>query len=80
MSGKRQKIQRELALEPMDGGEFPFDGHHGAEPLMAVAEFESPASTGQLMEEVCKRENLKRAWQRVKRNKGVSLTRFMSGL
>jgi RNA-directed DNA polymerase len=70
MSGKRQKIQRELALEPMDGGEFPLDGHHGAEPLMAVAEFESPTSTGQLMEEVCKRENLKRAWQRVKRNKG----------
>src|SRR6516225_9545817 len=31
---------------------------------------ESPASTNQLMEEVCERENLKRALQRVKANKG----------
>ena len=31
---------------------------------------ETPASTNQLMEEVCERENLKRALQRVKANKG----------
>src|SRR4029077_10558130 len=31
---------------------------------------ENPASTNQLMEKVCERENLKRALQRVKANKG----------
>ena len=31
---------------------------------------ESPALAEQLMEEVCDRENLERAWKRVQRNKG----------
>ena len=70
MGGKRQKSQQELAREPMDRGEAPVGGCHGAEPLVATAEPESPASTRLLMEEVCQRENLKRAWQRVRRNKG----------
>src|ERR1700691_592989 len=41
-----------------------------AEPFPAAHAPESPASTNQLMEEVCERENLKQALQRVKANKG----------
>lgn len=70
MSGTRQKNQQELALGPFDRGEAPVGGRQGAEPLVAASERESPASTRQLMEEVCDRENLIRAWQRVRRNKG----------
>src|SRR6202040_2801823 len=70
MSGKRQKIQYSLALEPVDRGEPPISGHQGAEPLVAKSAPESPAATEQLMEEVCDRENLQRAWKRVRRNKG----------
>ena len=70
MSGTRQKIQYSLALEPVDRGEPPVRGHQGAEPLVAKPASESPAVTEQLMEEVCSRENLVRAWKRVRRNKG----------
>lgn len=70
MNGQRQNIQRELALDPGGRGEAPTPGHQGAEPHMAAPEPESPASFGQLMEEMCARENLITAWQRVKRNKG----------
>jgi RNA-directed DNA polymerase len=70
MSGKRQKIQYLLALDPMLWGEAPASGHQGVEPVMAASEPESPASREQRMEEVCERENLKRAWQHVCRNKG----------
>src|SRR5580658_10689297 len=70
MSGKRQKIQYSLALEPVARGEPPISGHHGAEPLAAKPAPESPALTEQLMEEVCDRGNLERAWKRVRRNKG----------
>jgi RNA-directed DNA polymerase len=38
---------------------------------MATTESESPAATMHLMEEVCERENLVRAWQRVRDNKGA---------
>src|SRR6266436_259058 len=70
MSGKRPQIQYSLALEPVDRGEPPISGHPGAEPLVAKPAPESPALTEQLMEEVCDRENLERAWKRVRRNKG----------
>ena len=70
MSGKRQKTQYSLALEPKDRGEAPVGGHHGAEPPMAAPEPENPATAEQLMEEVCERENLERAWKQVRRNKG----------
>jgi hypothetical protein len=33
MSGKRQKIQDSLTLEPTDRGEPPISGHEGAELL-----------------------------------------------
>ena len=70
MSGTRQQIQYSLALEPVDRGEPPVSGHQGTEPLVAKPAPESPAVTEQLMEEVCNRENLVRAWKRVRRNKG----------
>ena len=71
MSGLRQNIQRELAQEPTGRGEAPTSGNSGAESVVAVAAPESPAATMQLMEEVCERENLVRAWQRVRGNKGA---------
>ncbi len=70
MSGKRRNTQYSLALEPMGRGEASVSGHQGVEPLMAAPEPESPALVEQLMEEVCARENLERAWKRVHRNKG----------
>jgi RNA-directed DNA polymerase len=69
MRGKRQKIQYSLALEPVGQGETPVSGHQGTEPFVAKPTTESPAAE-QLMEEVCERENLVRAWKRVRRNKG----------
>ena len=41
-----------------------------AEPLMAKPAPENPALAEQSMEEVCDRENLERAWKRVRGNKG----------
>ena len=70
MDGKRQKISKALNRQIMDRGETPVDGLAGVEPSVAAPELESPASTGHLMEEVCERGNLQRAWQRVRRNKG----------
>src|SRR5881409_4010328 len=68
MSGMRQKIQYSLALEPVDQGETPISGYEGTEPFVAKPTSESPASAKQLMEEVCERGNLVRAWKRVRRN------------
>ena len=59
MSGKRQKIQYSLALEPVGQGETPVSGYQGTEPFGAKPTTESPAAE-QLMEEVCERENLVR--------------------
>src|SRR2546421_1703068 len=70
MSGTRPKIQYSLALEPVDRGETPVSGYQGAEPFVAKPAPQSSALTEQLMEEVCDRENLVRAWKRVRRNKG----------
>src|SRR5262244_2257827 len=71
MNGLRQKIQRALARAPEERGEAPIGGDLGVEPVMAAAEPESPAATMRMMEEVCERENLVRAWQRVRENKGA---------
>src|SRR6516162_8805221 len=70
MTGTRQTIQYSLALELGDQGETPVRGHQGSEPSVAKPALESPALTEQLMEEVCNRENLVRAWKRVRQNKG----------
>jgi RNA-directed DNA polymerase len=70
MSGTRQKIQYSLALVPEGRGEAPGRGSQGTEPPMAKPAPESPACAEQLMEEVCDRGNLERAWKRVRSNKG----------
>ena len=70
MSGTRRKIQYALALEPIGRGETPVGGDQGTEPFVATPEPESPAATEHLMAEVCNRENLERAWKRVRGNKG----------
>src|SRR6516164_4543834 len=70
MNGPRQQIQYSLALEQADQGEAPVSGHQRTEPFVAKPAPESSAVTEQLMEEVCNRENLVRAWKRVRQNKG----------
>ncbi len=72
MSDKRQKnqLQMVLAFAVERRSEAPKARREGTESLTANGETESPAGTKQLMEEVCDRENLKRALRRVKANKG----------
>src|SRR6516164_10557801 len=70
MNGTRQQIQYSLALEQADQGEAPVSGHQRTEPFVAKPAPASSAVTEQLMEEVCNRENLVRAWKRVRQNKG----------
>jgi RNA-directed DNA polymerase len=71
MTGTRQTIQYSLALEPVHQGETRVSGYQGAEPVVAKPAPESPASTEQLMEEVCGRDNLRRAWKHVRRRSGT---------
>jgi len=70
MSGKRQNNQLVLAFLAEDTGEAPRAAEEGTEPPAAKRGTESPAPDEQLMEEVCERENCKRALARVKANKG----------
>jgi RNA-directed DNA polymerase len=72
MGDKRQKnqLQRLLAFTDEGRSEAPRARREGAESLTAKRACESPAIPEQVMEEVCERENLKRALQRVKSNKG----------
>ena len=70
MSGMRQKIQYSLALVPEGRGEAPDRGHQGTEPPVAKPAPERPACAEQMMEEVCDRGNLVRAWKRVRSNRG----------
>ena len=71
MYGSRRKNRRKLTRGPDERSEAPIAGSSGAESVVAMAEPESPAATAHLMEEVCDRENLVRAWQRVRGNKGA---------
>jgi RNA-directed DNA polymerase len=73
MGNKRQKNQPEqmlLAFMAEGWGEAPSAVHEGTEPPMAKQVSQSPAVNESLMEEVCQRENLEMAWQRVRANKG----------
>ena len=56
MNGKRQKTHRSVALDPAGEGEAFSGGSPRAEPFTAKPTSESPASTEQLMEEVCSRK------------------------
>ena len=71
MDGKRPKIQYELAFGAEGRGEPPATSvREGTEPSTVNRDTESLASTERLMEEVCERDNLKQALQRVRENKG----------
>src|SRR5712692_242467 len=67
---KRQNIQGKLDFSSSPAGEAREAGREETESRPTVNDPESPASTNRLMEEVCERENLKEALQRVKANKG----------
>jgi len=70
VDGKRQKmVQLRLTFAEEGRGEAP-RATERAEPSMAECPTESPAVCEELMEEVCQRENLKRALKQVKRNRG----------
>ena len=70
MSDKRQKNQLVLAFLDESRSEAPRVSTKGTESLTVKRGTESPAIGEQLMEEVCERENCKRALKRVKANKG----------
>src|ERR1700730_12990639 len=72
MGDKRQKNQLVLAFMEEDRGEAPNGLREGTESSAGKRGTESPAIAEQLMEEVCERENCKRALKRVKANKGSS--------
>ena len=69
MSAKRRKIQLELSFVGKGRSEAPKLPSR-VEAHMAVNSSESPASTVSIMEEVLNGENLRKAYKRVKANKG----------
>src|SRR5258706_2856006 len=69
-NGERQNVRTKLDLNPQPTGEARQAGREATESFLTANEPESPAGTDRLMEEVCERENLKAALQRVKANKG----------
>jgi len=70
MDDRRQKNQLELAWGEEDRGEAPKIIPTGTESSAAERGTKNPAITESLMEEICERENCKRALKRVKANKG----------
>jgi RNA-directed DNA polymerase len=70
MDDRRQKNQLELAWGEEVKGAAPKLIPPGTESSAAKRGTENPANTEPLMEEVCERENCKRARKRVKANKG----------
>ena len=69
-SDKRLNIQLRLDFSSAPTGEARQAGREDIESFSAVNEPESPANTSQIMEEVCERENLKKALRQVRGNKG----------
>src|SRR5438067_13128288 len=67
---RQQNIQMQLDFSSALTGEAREAGREGTEASGARNGTENPASTNRLMEEVCERENLKAALQRVKANQG----------
>ena len=67
---KQQNIQGELDFSSALTGEARKTGREETESSGAMNGTENPASTNRLMEEVCKRDNLKAALRQVKANKG----------
>src|SRR5262245_15597815 len=71
MRPKIQYLQSQLAFMSEVWGETPDAGHEETESLTAKRGPETPATGESLMEEVCERENLERAWHRVRSNQGT---------
>jgi RNA-directed DNA polymerase len=67
---RQKNTQKNLDFNSTPTGEARAAGGEVTESFSARHAPENPASTNQLMEEVCERENLKRALQKVKANKG----------
>jgi RNA-directed DNA polymerase len=70
VTGKRQQTQLRLAFPEAGRGEALSASGGGTEPATAGRQPESPACCEQLMEEVCQRDNLRRALKRVRQNRG----------
>jgi len=70
MDARRRKIQLELAFMAESRGETLMAADKGTEASKAKRKPEDPALPVLLMEEICQRENLRRALQRVRQNKG----------
>jgi RNA-directed DNA polymerase len=70
MGAGQQKNQMGLAFMADCRGEAPMAADKGTEVPMARREPENPALPVLLMEQICERENLRKALQRVKQNKG----------
>ncbi len=69
-SDQRQNVQGELDFSSPPAGEAREARREETESPLAMHDPERPARTNRLMEEICKRENLKQALQQVKANKG----------
>ena len=67
---KQRNIQMQLDFSAELTGEAREAGKEETESPRATNGPDSPASTNRLMEEICERENLEAALQRVKANKG----------
>ena len=70
MSEERQQNQEQLAFGFARGSEAPSDEQEGTEALRVRRETEDPAGNQRVMEEVCKRENRRKALKRVRANQG----------
>src|SRR5512138_2830721 len=70
MRPKIRYLQLPLAFMTEGRGETPDAGHGGTESPTAKRGPENPATFESLMEEVCERENLERAWHQVRSNQG----------
>ncbi len=68
--GGRQNVRPQLDLNSQLAGEAQEAGGEATELRRAGNDPESPAGTDRLMEEICERNNLKAALQRVRNNKG----------
>src|SRR3954447_5310400 len=72
MSGQRPKIQLELAFLAEDPGEAPRTDGEGTEPPTANRTSQHPVPDIPSLEQVCERENLIQAWDRVRPNGGAA--------
>lgn len=71
MGEERQKNQMKLAFMAESEGEARAADREGTEARIATRQDESLTRSEHVMEEICERENLKRALKRVKANKGA---------